>query len=110
MVDFDRLVNAASMRTFARPVEYRRPNGPPATLRGVFHREHIALAMADGAAVSAMQARLSVRLSEFPPHLSPRQGDVVTIGAETWQVMDVQPDAEGVAALLLSAYQPDPLA
>lgn len=105
MVDFDRLVNAAVARTFARPVEFRRGEQPPFTARGVFHREHLALAMPDGADVSAMQASLTVRLSEFPAGFVPRQGDQVTIGSDRWLVQDPQPDAEGMVKLLLSAYQ-----
>ncbi|MBR0677952.1 hypothetical protein GXW77_17395 [Roseomonas alkaliterrae] len=105
MVDFDRLVNAAVARSFARPVEFRRGAQPPIQARGVFHRQHLALAMPDGAEVSAMQASLSVRLSDLPPGYVPQQGDEVTIGADRWLVQDPQPDAEGMMRLVLSAYQ-----
>lgn len=105
MVDFDRLVNAAAARVFARPVEFRRGAQAPIQSRGVFHRQHLALSMPDGAEVSAMQASLSVRLSDLPAGYVPEQGDQVSIGADRWLIQDTQPDAEGMARLLLSAYQ-----
>ncbi|MFH5926440.1 head-tail joining protein [Roseomonas xinghualingensis] len=106
MIDFDALLNAPIYDVFAEPVLYARPDEPPFDVRGVFDHRHLPIEFTDGAAMSAEQVTLRVRLSDFPARVSPGQGDRLQLRGATWFVQDVQNLGEGEATLVLSARSP----
>jgi hypothetical protein len=106
VIDFDALLNAPIYDTFAEPVTYARPDEPPFQVRGVFNHKHLPIDFGDGAAMSAEQVNIRVRLSDFPPLVAPGQGDRLQVRGATWFVQDVQNQGEGEAMLILSARSP----
>jgi hypothetical protein len=108
VIDWDTLLNAPVQDVFAdrQPVIYARPDEPPIEVRGIFEHKHVPVDFGDGAAMSAMEVALYVRLSEFPPLVSPAQGDRLQIRGATWFVQDVQHRGEGEAKLVLSGRSP----
>lgn len=102
MVDFSRLVLGPAMRTFGRShaITYRPSAGVThGGLRGVFDRAHVTVQMEDGAVHSTTEPRLGIRLAEWPA--VPVQGAHVDIDVETFEIVDVQPDGQGGATLVL---------
>lgn len=114
MVDFDRLLNRPAMRVFGsrEPVGYLRltaeEGAEPWTIPAVFDRRHVEVNFGDdGNPITALRTILFVRLADMPDGEPPEQGDTITRGADTWQVMDPQPDAIGAFRLILGAHDGD---
>lgn len=70
------------------------------TVAGVFDAAHLSLQIHDGVEYSTVGPTLGVRLSDF--QVPPAQGDIVLIDDTTsYEVIDVQPDGQGGALLVL---------
>jgi len=76
-------------------------NPPDAfTIRGVWSGPHQAINLsAEGPEYSTTQPSLGVRLADFDT--APRQDDIIIIFGTYYQVIDVQPDGQGAATLIL---------
>lgn len=109
MIDFDAVVHSVLDAAFGQPVTYHplvsQPAAPAAAIVGIFDRHHeivleeIKASEMMGPGHSTTAPVLSVRLVHLA--VPPRQGDRVTIGSETFEVWDVQPDGRGMADLVL---------
>lgn len=107
--DFDAHLHDPVMDVWGRAVSYNPIKSQSGTaafvVNGVFERHHeivmdeMARSELNSAGHSTTAPVLSVRLSDFAA--KPRQGDKVTIDAETFAVWDVQPDGQGWADLVL---------
>ena len=74
---------------------------PAAT--GIFDRHGATQRLdGDGAPVSVRQVRLAVSLADFPDGADPVAGATVLVGGVLYAVVDVLPDSEGMAVLVLS--------
>jgi len=76
-------------------------NPPEAfSVRGIWSGPHQAMYLStEGPEYSTTQPSFSVRLSDFDE--TPKQGDGITIFATDYEVIDVQPDGQGMATLIL---------
>lgn len=97
MIDFAALVLGPAMAAFGEPVTLTPPVTPPP--RAVFAFKPVEIQLAEGGVHSTNQPALGVRLAEFP--VAPRQGDVVTFRGIRYALVDVIPDGQGGADLML---------
>lgn len=105
-IDFDSLVLGPLAGIFGQSVTYTVPNTPSFTMLGVFDRAYVEVNFDDqGAPVSTTRPVLGVQTSAFPAGLAPAQGDTVTIGADSFEVVDTQPDSHGHVLLMLRVLQ-----
>lgn len=97
MIDFDALILAPAMATFARPITVlplaSRPGEPPYTTRGVWSERPVDVQTEDGAILSSAVKTLGVRLSEFTVPVV--AGDRVSVDGTTYQVDDTDDDGQG---------------
>jgi hypothetical protein len=102
-VDFDALVNGPCLAVFGEAWQVNRgSSGPWYDVPGIFTRDHIDVAMGDEPSQSLRQTTLFIRLSDLPGYV-PARGDLARNDTGLWQIMEVQPDAEGGALLILGA-------
>lgn len=110
-IDFDGLVLAPAMATFARwitvyPVK-SQPLAPIAYVaRGVFSSSQLDIEMQDGAVFSDQQTTLGIRKSEFA--VLPIRGDrlVMNDTGDTYWVSDSDEDGQGGIVLQLRKTNP----
>ena len=110
MVDFDALVLRHTARVFGQPVLYApapASGALPFAATGVFDRAYLEVSMSDmGAPVATRGPVLGVRESDFPPGVSPAQGDRVTVAGTVFQVTNPEPDGHGHVLLRLKVARP----
>lgn len=108
-VDWDALVLAPNMETFAEPVTFIPAGGGVITMfggsnigRGVFDQGNKDLTFDDGVATTTEIPTLGVRLSEF--NVAPKVNDLIQVPSvnTTYIVMEVRLDGHGWARLMLS--------
>lgn len=85
--------------------------GTPVNLMGIFdeHREEITL-MADGSSGMGgviQRSVLEIKISDLG--FAPMDGDEVTIAGLTYRILEVQPNGNGMAILIINRKQ-DPFA
>ena len=96
---------AASTKLLGEEVEYAPStvdSDPPPesfTVRGVWSAPHMAVSLGEGGEYSMTQPSLDVRLSDFTEE--PKQTDLLTVFDTEYEVIDVQPDGQGAARLVL---------
>lgn len=95
----NRLLGAAK-REFGENVTYTPANrpGPSFVVDGIFNEMYQEVDQG-GVVVTSQQPNLGIRLSDFPN--PPFNEDKVAIRGFMYKVIDVQPDGEGGAKLLL---------
>ena len=105
-VDFDTLANGPAVATFGQAVTYQPVAGAPFAITGIFDEAWQDVEFEESrhgrrVPVSTVKPALGVRLADFPPGVTPAQGDSFTlISGESHVVADVQPDGFGMAYLL----------
>lgn len=114
-VDWSNLVLGPCIDTFGQVCTYSPIAAMPFAITAIFDSAYLELTpmgrgpgldsemMSYGlpGAISTEMPVLGVQLSQFPQ--PPLQGDVVTIGTDTFQVKEVRADSKGGAKLLLQA-------
>ncbi len=108
MFDIDQNILAPMMAAgvFGENVQplYTPQGGAQFALDGVFDDQYVGLSL-EGAEpeFQTMSPVLGVRLAQFPPGVTPNQGDVVTVASvsTTYRVMSVKADGHGWAKLVL---------
>ena len=105
-MDFSRVQNAGS-RVFGETVDYTPLGGNVEPVRGIFDAEHqvaeIFDVRSDGGPmeVSSRRPVLSVNLKALDD-ITPKRGDLVRAQTVLYQVVDIMPDGQGDADLLLA--------
>ena len=99
--DFAHSVLEACVTTFGRDVTYRSTQGSQ-SLKGIFDAAHQIISLQDGLEYSTIKPTLGIRLSDL--EASPIQGDEVVIESIRHQVVDIQPDGQGGALLILQKF------
>lgn len=102
-VDFDALVLAPAMATFARPMAVTpvksQPGAPAYPARGVWTFRPVQIQLEDGRIQSTNEAHLGIRLAEFT--VPPAQLDTLVFDGRTYEIADATPDGQGGADLKL---------
>lgn len=97
MIDFDALVLAPAMATFARQISIiplsSQPGGPGYSARGIWTERPVDVQTEDGAILSSAVKTLGVRLSEFA--VPPTSGDRVTVDGVLYVIDDTDDDGQG---------------
>ena len=79
-------------------VTYTPRGGVGVSVRGVFTRNYVAVGADGDLSVESVSPAVSLRASEAP---NASQGDGVTVGAQEYTVVEVQPDGFGMITLIL---------
>ena len=109
MIDFDGLLNGPANAVFGQPVVYTQANGPSFDTVGIFDRRYVDIGFGeDGTPIAAMRTTLHIRKVDLLDRTPSEQGDTITVGSDTWVVIDVQPDPTGAYVLVLGARAPWP--
>lgn len=103
MIDFAGLVLGPAMAVFGQPATFTptvsQPSALPYAGRGVFDFKAVEIPLEDGSYHSTNQPTLGVRLADFS--VVPKQGDSVALAGATYEIVDVIPDGQGKADLML---------
>ncbi|MBF0305774.1 MAG: hypothetical protein HQL41_09020 [Alphaproteobacteria bacterium] len=105
MVDFDALVLGPAMGVFGGTAMFTPGGGAPMPVTGVFDAVHrlVEVDMGQNAsgtlAVSSTAPAFGIRLKDFPA--APEQGDGLRWGGVDYQIVDIRPDGQGGAQLIL---------
>lgn len=106
MIDFDALVLAPAMLTFARPVTVTprksQPDAAAYSAEGIWSSRHDDVPLEDGGILSVQNITLGVRLSDF--EVAPVKGDLVLVpaagsypAAGLFEIDDTDEDGQGGA-------------
>jgi hypothetical protein len=103
VIDWDALLHAPVMGVFgeAARVTYSIAGAPAITVDGIFDEGSTAIDALAQPGVLALQPRLGIRLSQFPPDFEPRnaRGDTFVARGRTYVVTKGDPDGKGWAIL-----------
>jgi hypothetical protein len=100
-IDFSTLVLGPAMAAFGEPVTYDPVEGDAFALTAVVDLAHAEVSFTDGAPVSTVKPMLGVRLADFPAGIAPQQDDQATVRGTLYDVVDVEPDGQGGAMLVM---------
>ena len=90
-------VQTANLGVFGVTLTVTPSGGQPVAARGIFRAAHQQVDPETGAMVLIDQPVLDVRLAEMP-NGDIKRGDLVTINAKVYEVIEVRKDGEGMAA------------
>ena len=79
-------------------VTYTPQGGAGVSVRGVFTRNYVAVGADGDLSVESVSPAVSVRAADAP---NAAQGDGMTVGAQDYTVVEVQPDGFGMITLIL---------
>ena len=88
----------AVVRVMGQPITYARA-GVVTAAKGVYQASHVGLDPDTGVRVNSTQPVLLVQRGDLP--FAPRQGDVVEVAEQLFQVRDPQPDGHSGWLLML---------
>lgn len=94
------LVNEAARDTFGVTVVYTpAPSGPSQTLTGIFDAPGQLIATSGSVPVQTTAPMLDIVAADLT--VTPAQGDSLTVGGNTYEVAQVEPDGNGMIKLYL---------
>ena len=115
MIDFAALVLGPAMAVFGGAITLTpvvsQPGAAAYPARGVFSFKPVQIALEDGTYHSTNQPALGIKLGDYA--VEPMQEDTLVIppgaiGAGNYKIVDVVPDGQGGADLMLRTLLPSP--
>ncbi|WP_430430198.1 head-tail joining protein [Oceanicaulis sp.] len=91
-------VGRAFTTALGESVTYTPQGGAGVSVQGVFTRNYVAVGQDGDLSVESVSPAVSLQSSDAP---SAAQGDGVTVGAHSYEVVEVQPDGFGMVVLIL---------
>ena len=92
-------IQMAAQQALGEPATYAPVVGSSFAIRGVFSEVHEQVEVGADVTISSVGPAISVHLADVTA--APVRGDIVTVRGKDYKVVDVQPDGEGDADLIL---------
>lgn len=87
---------------FGDSATYTKVAGGTATLTGIFDAPHIAIEAFGGASISDRRPTFLCRTADIPSGaVGGDGGDTLLVDGATYQVVDLQPDGQGMTTIIL---------